>query len=85
MAEKLRKAVEHLQTLVPVTVSLGVATYPDDAPDGVSLIQAADKALYRAKRSGRNQVVTATDSDLDGSVHPGGDPGLALGTDTAQR
>ena len=44
----------------------------------VALIAAADKALYRAKRSGRNQVVTATDSDLDGSAHPGGDPGVAL-------
>jgi two-component system cell cycle response regulator len=60
VAEKLRKAVEHLQTLVPVTISLGVSTYPDDAADGVGLIQAADKALYASKRGGRNQYTVAS-------------------------
>jgi diguanylate cyclase (GGDEF)-like protein len=69
-AEKLRKAVEHLETLVPVTVSLGVATYPDDAPDGVSLIQAADKALYASKRGGRNQYTLASQLPPDGAEEP---------------
>lgn len=41
----------------PVTVSIGVATYPENGPDKESLIQAADSALYKAKESGRNKVV----------------------------
>lgn len=40
-----------------VTISLGVATYPDDATDGASLVQRGDAAMYLAKRSGRNRVV----------------------------
>jgi diguanylate cyclase (GGDEF)-like protein len=40
-----------------ITVSAGVATYPSDATDTpVALIREADKALYRAKEAGRNQV-----------------------------
>ena len=39
-----------------VTISLGVATYPEDAKDASSLIDAADKRLYEAKNNGRNQV-----------------------------
>jgi diguanylate cyclase (GGDEF)-like protein len=41
----------------PVTVSIGVATYPENGGDKGSLIQAADSALYTAKESGRNKVV----------------------------
>jgi diguanylate cyclase (GGDEF)-like protein len=39
-----------------VTISLGVATFPDDGEDGSSLIKRADKALYQAKELGRNRV-----------------------------
>lgn len=39
------------------TLSLGVATYPDDANDLNTLKQKADKALYIAKESGRDRVV----------------------------
>lgn len=39
-----------------VTISLGVATYPYDGGDASSLIESADKRLYAAKNSGRNQV-----------------------------
>lgn len=38
------------------TISLGVAVYPDHGDDSETLIAAADKALYQAKKAGRNQV-----------------------------
>ena len=40
-----------------VTISLGVASMPQDGETTESLIEYADKCLYVAKRNGRNQVV----------------------------
>ncbi len=40
----------------PVTISLGVATFPDNAKTPQDLIEWADKGLYYAKEHGRNQV-----------------------------
>ena len=37
-----------------LTVSIGVACFPDDAGDPIRLVELADSALYRAKRNGRN-------------------------------
>ena len=39
---------------VPVSVSVGVTTYPDGGEDAASLLQSADLAMYRAKKLGRN-------------------------------
>lgn len=47
------------KTLIRVTVSIGVAAYPDHAEDAQELINAADQALYKAKKAGRNQVFLA--------------------------
>ncbi|HUF17851.1 MAG TPA: GGDEF domain-containing protein, partial [Thermoanaerobaculia bacterium] len=62
VAEKIREIIEshtfHTEAGdIPVTVSIGVATFPRSKMQSArELIEAADKALYRAKRSGRNQV-----------------------------
>ncbi len=47
------------QPLKVVSLSGGVATFPDDGRNGTDLVQAADAALYRAKKAGRNQVCRA--------------------------
>jgi len=39
---------------LPLSVSLGIALYPDDGSDFQSLLQCADAAMYRAKAAGRN-------------------------------
>lgn len=47
------------KTLEPITLSIGVASYPEHETTAEGLISAADKALYQAKANGRNQVVMA--------------------------
>jgi len=47
------------QPIGPLTVSLGVATYPEDATASAGLVARADEALYAAKHGGRNQVRAA--------------------------
>ncbi|MBI3322830.1 MAG: GGDEF domain-containing protein [Candidatus Omnitrophica bacterium] len=41
----------------PVTASLGVSVFPDDAQSELELVRQADQRLYQAKRAGKNQVV----------------------------
>ena len=47
------------QSIGPITVSQGVAGFPDHGASAVQILQAADAALYRAKRGGRDRVVVA--------------------------
>lgn len=49
----------------PVTVSFGVAGFPVHGASGEALIRAADAALYRAKRNGRNRVEIADSNSPD--------------------
>lgn len=44
------------ETIHHITISIGVAAFPDDATDPIHLVELADSALYRAKRSGRNRI-----------------------------
>lgn len=62
-AERIRKSIEEAvfvnQEKQPggnFTVSLGVATFPEDGSDSETLVNSADKALYKAKEKGRNRV-----------------------------
>lgn len=60
-AEKIRKTVEENNFVVrrerlAMTVSIGVASMPEDTLEMENLIQKADESLYAAKRSGRNKV-----------------------------
>jgi diguanylate cyclase (GGDEF)-like protein len=62
VAERLRRAVENSSfstgdEVIKTTVSVGVATFPDDARVLETLLANADIALYGAKMSGRNRVV----------------------------
>lgn len=63
VAEKIRAAVaghpfpsEETQPGGRLTISLGVATFPEDVKDPAELVHRADEALYRAKAEGRNRV-----------------------------
>jgi diguanylate cyclase (GGDEF)-like protein len=53
-----RVVVESDKGPLSVTESIGVATFPDDGRDRATLIERADLALYHAKHTGRNRVVT---------------------------
>ena len=66
-AEQIRIGVKGLEVrsrqelLGIVTISLGVACFPEHGLTGQELIQAADRALYQAKAQGRDRVIAAGD------------------------
>jgi diguanylate cyclase (GGDEF)-like protein len=39
-----------------ITLSIGIATYPENAADNETLIEKADRALYESKNQGKNKV-----------------------------
>jgi diguanylate cyclase (GGDEF)-like protein len=61
-AERFRRRVESSvmapDSLSPITVSIGVAAYPDDGRNPDEIVWAADEALYESKRAGRNRVTS---------------------------
>ncbi|NEO86348.1 MAG: sensor domain-containing diguanylate cyclase, partial [Spirulina sp. SIO3F2] len=63
-AEQLLGGVRHLhfegteQTLDPITVSIGVAIFPENGMDWEALVQSAEMALSRAKVEGRDRIAT---------------------------
>jgi two-component system, cell cycle response regulator len=80
IAEKIRKSVEaypfpastiDTSQTMRVTVSLGVASFPEDGKAALELVQKADQALFRAKLNGRNQTcVFDPEIDKPDSFHP---------------
>ena len=67
VAERIRQKIEEeARGEVRVTVSIGVSSYPEHGVEIESLIRAADDAMYRAKRAGKNRVFMA------GKSSPGG-------------
>ncbi|MBU1998756.1 MAG: sensor domain-containing diguanylate cyclase [Candidatus Omnitrophota bacterium] len=65
-AERLRGVVEDHHFAVgkedlKITISLGLATYPDFASSKEELIRKADQALYKSKRDGKNRTTICTD------------------------
>lgn len=64
-AERLRRAIESRDIKVydeelKVTASVGISTFPEDGSTLEALIEAADKALYQAKKGGRNKVCVSS-------------------------
>jgi diguanylate cyclase (GGDEF)-like protein len=63
--EQLREATKELvvefrgQALGKITLSIGVATFPQNGTTGSALVEAADAALYQAKKEGRDRIVLA--------------------------
>jgi diguanylate cyclase (GGDEF)-like protein len=87
VAERMRAVIEGKtigvgEHLVHVTASFGVASYPETARLGDELFPAADKALYAAKREGRNCVRFARplnseqETDGEGMEEGGEEEGL---------
>jgi diguanylate cyclase (GGDEF)-like protein/PAS domain S-box-containing protein len=70
-AEELRRAVQDLQpvlqdrVLAGITVSVGIAVYPEHGPTGDEVVRAADNALYHSKACGRDRISVAPASPLD--------------------
>ena len=63
-AKRINKAIENMEIELnnttekgKVTISVGVATFPENAMTAEELVEHADKSLYYAKEHGRNQVV----------------------------
>lgn len=69
MAEQVRTALQqmpirHRDTIIEVTVSIGVAQSGADGESFAELFRTADQRLYQAKRSGRNRTLFRETADV---------------------
>lgn len=65
-AERLRTSVASIVLALPMTVSLGVASFPEHALRRDELLARADAALYASKRGGKNRTTVAGAHELAG-------------------
>jgi len=77
IAERVRTQLIASDPPVPITISVGLATLPADGTTVPALVHAADSALYRAKRAGRNRTVRSgrPDGGESGDAAPGAPDG----------
>ena len=79
-AERIRSEIEKFefsiirQGKIPkthkITISIGIAAFPNDSKDPIELIEMADSALYCAKREGRNRVCAYQDMNVEETDKP---------------
>ncbi len=58
IAERLRMSVISGNPPIKITLSIGIAEYPEDSASSNGLVSSADRALYMAKMRGKNQIAT---------------------------
>ena len=72
-AEELRKALNSLSVpyenyRLTITISMGIACYPANGEDRESLLRAADRAMYAAKKAGRDHILTYDRLEASGDL-----------------
>lgn len=69
-AQQLRDGIKQLdlhydrQPIGPITLSLGVASFPENGTSAIAVLQAADAALYQAKNQGRDRAIVASSENV---------------------
>jgi predicted signal transduction protein with EAL and GGDEF domain len=80
VTERIRAAVERGSVdwngeRLSITISGGVASFPEGGMNSTALIGAADAALYAAKRAGRNRMLAAASTAAPADRQAGSGPG----------
>jgi diguanylate cyclase (GGDEF)-like protein len=65
ISKNVKRSVDGMTTFMKVTVSVGVAVLDEEFTDKKMLLEAADKALYEAKKQGKNRVAMFSGSKQD--------------------
>jgi diguanylate cyclase (GGDEF)-like protein len=76
VSERIREQVREAfsEDVYHLTVSLGIASFPTDGSTCADLLRAADRALYVAKRSGRDRAIVYSDTLSETAANPSASP-----------